>query len=96
MMTANRPAKLPLIPPASTRSSPPPAHMVRRPASANSGTFLLRRASMIERESTARGGALVASRAGGTAAARVAPMPSRTPLARVWGSSGTLRTSRTK
>ena len=95
IISTNSPANPPAMPPGRARirapaaSDPKPSHVTR-------GTSRRAPVSSAPRLMTTRGGAPVASNAGASAAASVAPRPSSTPLARTSGSSATSRTESTK
>ena len=96
IITTNRPAKPPAMPPpGQDRIAAPPA---RSPRPSHVARVTDRRAlvSSAARLITTRGGAPVASSAGPSAASAVAPMPSSTPLPSVSGSRATSRTESTK
>jgi hypothetical protein len=95
IMSTNSPANPPTIPAGRASTRAPPA---TSPAPIHVARVTIRRAlvSSAPRLITTRGGAPVASRAGASAAASVAPTPRSTPLASTRGSSVTSRTESTK
>jgi len=96
MSVANSPPKAASKPPPGSRMTAYPSTNSSAPMAAKRGSSSSVRLSIAERVSADRGVARVASRAGGNAAIRVAPIPSASPSSSDSGAGSTPRTETTK